>query len=137
MDQVKGLTATLFWKTKEEDTAFIMMRNKKNQFAQLSVSCVEWKNIFVFEIMLKNAKIQIDGLGGSYGKEKLTLYKMKPEMGPPDIKTYEFDEKDLSWQFEMDLFFRNIKNKNYSNKPLLEGLYVLETIKKIYRENKL
>jgi predicted dehydrogenase len=137
MEQVKSFAGTMFWKTPQEDSVFFMMKNKKNQIAHLSVSCVEWKNIFIFEIMLKHAKIQIDGLGGSYGKETLTLYKMKPEMGPPDVKVFDFDEKDVSWQREINEFFKNIKRKNYSNKPLLEGLYVLETIKKIYKENKL
>ena len=28
----------------------------------------------------------ITGLGGSYGKEKLYIYKMLPKMGPPNIK---------------------------------------------------
>lgn len=135
MDQVKSFTGTLFWNTPQEDTAFFMLKNKKNQMAHLSVSCVEWKNLFVFEIMLKTAKIQIDGLGGSYGKEKLTLYKMKPEMGPPDVEEFEFEPTDNSWKYEMDLFFERIQKKNFQNDELLKGLYVLNTIEKIYKEN--
>lgn len=135
MDRVKSFTATKFWNTPEEDTAFFMLRNKKNQLAHLSVSCVEWKNLFVFEIMLKTAKIQIDGLGGSYGKEKLTLYKMKQEMGPPDVEEIEFEGNDNSWLYEMNLFFNRVQKKNYNDDELQNGLYVLKTIKKIYSEN--
>jgi predicted dehydrogenase len=61
---------TLFWDTELEDSAFLLLE-KNNIVAQLSTSCVEWKNIFCFEIMLTTAKLQIDGLGRSYGTEKL------------------------------------------------------------------
>jgi hypothetical protein len=30
---------------------------------------------------MKDAKLHIEGLGGSYGIERLTYYKMLPEMG--------------------------------------------------------
>lgn len=35
MDKVVGFTPTLFWKTKSDDSAFFIMKNKENQFAQL------------------------------------------------------------------------------------------------------
>ena len=40
--------------------------------------------------MEKNGKIEINGLGGSYGTEKVTLYKMLPEMGPPETFSWEY-----------------------------------------------
>jgi len=137
MEDVSGYTSTLFWKTKEEDAAFFMMKNKKNQFAQLSVTCVEWKNIFSFEIMLKKAKIYITGLGKSYGKEKLILYKMKPEMGPPDVEEFEFGDEDISWKEENKIFFEKIKNKDYSPTAIDDADYVLRMVNKIYSQNKL
>jgi len=137
MDQVVGYVGTLYWQTPLEDSAFWLMKNKKGQMAQLSVTCVEWKNIFSFEIMLKNAKIQIDGLGRSYGKEHLTLYKMKPEMGPPDVEEFEFGDEDLSWSIENKLFFDRIAKKDYSPTPLEDARYVLVIIDKIYSKNKI
>lgn len=135
MDEVKGYSSTLFWDTKEEDTTFFIMKNKRAQFAHLSVSCVEWKNIFQFEIMLKSAKIQIDGLGRSYGQEKLTLYTMKPEMGPPEVEVIEYPEYDSSWKDENAIFFEKIEQKDVSPKALQDGLYVWEMIEKIYADN--
>lgn len=134
MNEVTGFTPTLFWDTKLDDSAFFIMRNEKNQYAQLSVSCVEWKNLFQFEIMLKTAKIQIDGLGRSYGKEHLTLYKMKPEMGPPDKEEFDFPEEDNSWKAENDLFFSRIESKDTSPKALEEGLYVWKVIEQLYNK---
>ena len=135
MDEVCGYTGRVFWNTPLEDTAFWVMKNNLGQLAELSVSCVEWKNIFSFEIMLNNAKIQIDGLGRSYGEEKLTLYKMKPEMGPPDVENFSFPEDDLSWKTENNLFFQRIKDNDFSIKPINDARYVLEIINKIYKLN--
>ncbi len=135
MDTVNGFTEKLFWKSDLEDSAFFILKNKKGQIAHLSATCVEWKNIFSFEIMLKTAKIQIDGLGRSYGREKMILYKMKPEMGPPDMEEFVFPDEDLSWNMENKIFFEKIKNKDYSSASINDAIYVLETIGEIYRQN--
>lgn len=135
MNEVYGLVDSLFWKSKLEDSAFFILKDKKGTVAHLSATCVEWKNIFCFEIMLKTAKIQIDGLGGSYGREKLTLYKMKPEMGPPNIEEFLFDEKDTSWQDETTEFFKRIKKKDYNDYSLKDTIYVLSVVEKLYSRN--
>lgn len=135
MNNVVGLISHLFWKSKVEDSAFFILSNKRGQVAQLSATWVEWKNIFSLEIVLKGVKIQIDGLGGSYGREKLTLYKMKPEMGPPDMEEFLFNETDNSWIDENNLFFQRIKQKDYSDDSLKDALYVMSVIKKLYHKN--
>lgn len=135
MDQTTGYVTNLFWKTKLEDAAFLQLRNNLGQIADLSVSCVEWKNIFSFEIMLQKAKIQIDGLGGSYGREKLTLYKMKPEMGPPDVFRFYFEEEDNSWRDENKIFFNRILQKDYNNTSMKDAIYVMSVIDKLYQRN--
>ena len=128
-----GFTEKMFWSKKLEDNAFFILKNKKNQIAHLSASCTEWKNIFVFEIMLEKAKIQINGLGRSYGKESVTLYEMKPEMGPPDIKEINFPEEDTSWRIENKEFFSAIHKRDYSDKKLQEGYYAIKTVFDIYK----
>ncbi|OGY24666.1 MAG: hypothetical protein A2172_03685 [Candidatus Woykebacteria bacterium RBG_13_40_15] len=136
IDKIKSLTSTVFWKTNLEDTAFLLMGNKKGQMVSLSTSCVEWKNIFCFEIMLEKAKIQIDGLSGSYGTERLTLFKMKPEMGLPDVEEISFPAPDLSWKKENEVFFNRIKSKDFSEEPFKQASYVFDIIEKVYKENK-
>lgn len=133
MDQISGVIGSLYWDTPLEDAAFWTMKNKMGQIAQLSVTCEEWKNIFCFEIMLKKAKIQIDGLGRSYGPEKLTLYKMKPEMGPPDVEEFQFPGEDNSWAIENEIFFSRIKSHDYSPDALHDGQYVHHVINKLYK----
>jgi len=132
MNTVIGFTEKMFWSDKLEDNAFFTLKNKKGQVAHLSASCTEWKNTFVFEVMLEKAKIQINGIGRSYGKETITLYKMKPEMGPPDVEEIDFTEEDVSWKLENEEFFNAIKNKDFSDKKLKEGYYAINTVFKIY-----
>lgn len=135
MEVVSGLTSKLFWKSKLEDSAFFILSNTRGQIAELSATCVEWKNIFNFEIMLQRAKLQIDGLGGSYGTERLTIYKMKPGMGPPNTQDFIFQD-DNSWNSENKVFFDSIRKKIYSEKGIKDAMYVLSIVEKLYKRSR-
>ena len=82
--QVQGNIHTFYWEMPVEDNGFMYLQNAAGQVAWLQVSCTEWKNLFSFEIFCKKGKLQVDGIGGSYGTERLTLYRMLPRMGPPE-----------------------------------------------------
>ena len=104
---------TSFWNMEVEDNAFIALRPRKGGMAWLHASWTEWKNTFSFEIALRTAKIDISGLGGSYGTETLTLYEMQPEMGPPPSSIQQWDQSDDSWKKELDDFICSIQDNNY------------------------
>nr|MCR5748431.1 Gfo/Idh/MocA family oxidoreductase [Lachnospiraceae bacterium] len=93
-EEVIGFADTYFWNMPVDDNGFIGLRKKDGRAAWLQVSCTEWKNMFSLEIYCKDAKLQIEGLGGSYGVEKLYHYQMLPEMGPPDTVIYEYPRGD-------------------------------------------
>jgi predicted dehydrogenase len=93
---------TDFWKADVEDNAFLALRPEQGGFAWLHASWTEWKNTFSFELALRDAKIEITGLGGSYGTERLTLYEMSPQMGPPATTAWEFPQPDRSWRQELE-----------------------------------
>ncbi len=107
--EIEGHAASFFWPGKVEDNAFFLLRTTQGQVAHLHASWTEWKNLFSFEIFGRTAKLAIDGLGGSYGTERLTFYKMKPEMGPPEIESWEFPGPDLSWDAELAAFAEDIR----------------------------
>ena len=67
-------------------------------------SWTEWKNLFSLEIFCRTAKLQVDGLAGSYGPQRLTIYSMKPELGPPDVEAIDFPADDESWSREWKQF---------------------------------
>ena len=131
--KVRGHAATYFWTMPVDDNAFLDLQTAKGQTAWLHVSCTEWKNLFSFEIYGRNTKLHIEGLGGSYGVEKLYHYQMKPEMGIPDTSVYEFPGADQSWKIEMAEFFEDIKLKRTPVPGLKEAKASLTVVEKIYR----
>ena len=133
---VEGHAATYFWKMPVDDNAFLSLRNAAGNTAWLQVSCSEWKNLFSLEIYGRDAKLHWEGLGGSYGVERLTYYKMLPQMGPPETTVYEFPRGDESWKIEMAEFVEDIKRKRTPVPGLKEAKAALAVVEKIYRKTK-
>lgn len=106
---VSGFAHTYFWQMPVDDNAFLTLRTASEQTAFLHVSCTEWKNLFSLEIYGRDGKLHIDGLGGSYGVEKLAWYRMLPEMGPPETTTWEYPRGDQSWALEFAEFLEDIR----------------------------
>ena len=130
--KVDGHAATYFWKMPVDDNAFLDLQTAKGQTAWLHVSCTEWKNLFSFEIYGRNTKLHIEGLGGNYGIEKLYHYQMKPEMGIPDTKIYEFPGADQSWKIELAEFQDDIRLKRAPAPGLKEAKAALAVVENIY-----
>jgi predicted dehydrogenase len=131
-DSAIGFNETMFWNMEVEDNAFVTLKNKKNQVAQFHVSCTSWKNTFSFEIFCKTGQISINGLGRSYGIETLTFYKMKPEMGIPDVCEYSWPDEDRSWELEFLDLFDAIKNDREPNGNIYDALESVKLVHKIY-----
>jgi len=132
---IDGHATTYFWDMPVDDNAFLSLRTPAGQTAWLQVSCTEWKNQFSFEIYFKRAKLHIEGLGGSYGLERLSYYRMLPEMGPPDTVIYEFPRSDTSWALELDEFLEDIRCHRVPTPGLREGRQVLEIVERIYEKS--
>ena len=92
---------TRFWKMDVEDNAFLCLRPAAGGTAWLHASWTEWKNLFSLEVAYTTAKLEVTGLGGSYGVERLTRHAMRPQLGPPDTTTWEFPRPDTSWEDEL------------------------------------
>lgn len=132
---VSGFAHTYFWQMPVDDNAFLTLRTAREQTAFLHVSCTEWKNLFSLEIYGRDAKLHIDGLGGSYGVEKLTFYRMLPEMGPPDTTTWEFPRGDQSWALEFAEFLDDIRLDRTPSAGLADARAALAVVEDIYRQS--
>lgn len=132
---VEGHAATFFWDMKVDDNAFLSLRTAKGQTAWLHVSCTEWKNMFSLEIYGRDGKLAVDGLGGSYGTERLTYYKMLPQMGPPETQTWEYPAGDDSWAAETRAFAEEIRQGRTPSPGLQEGIRTLEIVESIYKKS--
>jgi predicted dehydrogenase len=130
--QVQGHAATYYWNMPVDDNAFLSLRTADGRTAWLHVSCTEWKNLFSFEIYFRHAKLQVDGLGGSYGIERLTYYRMLPEMGPPETTIFEFPRGDQSWVYEVNEFLADIQQKRLPRPGIAEGKSVLRVVETVY-----
>lgn len=133
--EVSGFAHTYYWDMPVDDNGFLLLRTAKQQAAFLHVSCTEWKNLFSLEIYGKKAKLQIDGLGGSYGVERLTCYKMLPQMGPPETTIWEYPMGDDSWAVEFREFLEDIRLGRQPEAGLPEAMAALAIVEKIYKES--
>jgi predicted dehydrogenase len=132
---IDGFASTQFWDQELDDNATMILKTIDKKFATLTVSCTEWKNIFCFEIYGKKGKIEINGLGGSYGTERLTYYKVRPEMGPPETVSWEWPFEDKSWELEMQEFLEDIKQNREPEADLEAARKAWRIINKVYAQS--
>lgn len=130
---VDGFASTFFWDMPVDDNAFLTLRTSTGSTAFLHVSCTEWKNLFSLEIYGRSGKLHIEGLGGSYGVERLTWHRMLPEMGPPETEAWEYPRGDRSWELEFGEFQDDIAANRTPAAGLTDARAALAVVEKIYR----
>ena len=104
-----SLLRTHFWKAPVDDNALIVLGEKggvgsTEPWSVLHVSWTEWKNLFSLEIYCREAKFAVDGLTRSYGAQQLCIFRMRPELGPPDVEEIHYPDHDESWAREWEHF---------------------------------
>lgn len=134
--EVAGCVTTCFWDWPVEDNGFAMLRTAGGQIAWLHASCTEWKNLFSLEIYGKQGKLHIEGLGGSYGVERLSFYRMLPCMGPPETTVHEYPGPDASWETEFQHLLECIESGRRPSGDLEDALAALRVVDRLYRQSK-
>ena len=130
--EITGFADTFFWNMPVDDNGFLLLRTPLRQVAFLHASWTEWKNMFSFEIYGKNGKLHIEGLGGSYGVERLAYYRMSAEMGPPETTIWEYPGPDTSWSLEFDAFMKDITLDRYPDPGLHDAVAALRVVESVY-----
>jgi predicted dehydrogenase len=133
--EVNGFAHTYFWDMPVDDNAFMVLKTATKQVAFLHVSCTEWKNTFSWELYGRDGKLQVDGLGGSYGVERLSWYKNLPEMGPPETTIWEYPMADNSRETEMAEFMEDIRGARAPSAGLPDAIAALAVVAKIYTDS--
>ncbi len=131
-ETVEGSAHTYFWNMPVDDNAFMRLTTAAGQTAFLHASCTEWKNLFSLEIYGRTGKLHVEGLGGSYGLERLTYYRMRPEMGPPDATVWEYPPPDRSWAQEFAAFLDDVALRRQPDPGLDAAGAALEVVEAIY-----
>ncbi len=133
--EIEGFSHTYYWDMPVEDNSFMLLKTSQQQVAFLHASCTEWKNLFSMEIYGHQAKLEVSGLGGSYGVEKLAYYAMRPEMGPPDTTIWEYPMQDDSWSVEINEFYQDILLNREPSPGLNDAYKNLEIIQLLYKKS--
>jgi predicted dehydrogenase len=131
--EVQATLRTFFWNVESEDNAFLTLSTSEGQVAWLHATCTEWKNLFSFEIYGRDGKLEINGLGGSYGVESLTFYRMLPEMGPPETTRWEYPFADRSWETETAELVAAIHEGRRPICDAAEALGSMSVIERVYQ----
>jgi predicted dehydrogenase len=116
-----AMLKTQFWDTAVEDNAALILgdaNDRGSPWAMLHVTWTEWKNMFSLEVYCRTAKLQVDGLVRSYGTQCLRIYRMRPELGPPELDERQYPAQDRSWSAE----WQHFANALAGSHPLLGGL---------------
>lgn len=134
---VSAMLGTWFWKVAPlEDNGFALLRTADGQIATLHTSWTQWKNLFRFEIFGHGGYLIVEGLGGSYGLERLTLGRRRPESGPPDEQTWEYPGSDVSWQAEWREFTSAIREQRQPLGNGYDGYQAARVIDAIYESSR-
>jgi predicted dehydrogenase len=129
---VTGHIATFFWDMPVEDNGFLLLRTAEGRVAWMHATWTEWKNTFSFEIFGRDGKLHVEGLGGSYGVERLSYYKMKPSMGPPETTIWEYPGDDGSWRAELQAFAEAVEARRSPPVTLRDAQAALTVVHQIY-----
>jgi len=133
-EQVFAMLQTAVWPIAPlEDNAFGLMRFAGGAVASLHTTWTQWKNLFSFEIFGEKGSLAVDGLGGSYGVERLTIALRNPEGGVPQMSEEVFEGPDTSWELEWADFVGGIRGDlPYMGTPK-EGVEAMSIIDALYR----
>jgi predicted dehydrogenase len=133
-ESVFAVTQTAVWPLGElEDNAFAILRYAGGRIATFHTSWTQWKNLFSLEVFGEQGSLAVDGLGGSYGDETLTIAHRAAQGGAPLMERLVFDGPDLSWRDEWADFVSGIiDGRPYLGGPT-DGVIAMETLAALYR----
>ncbi len=127
-DQVACLTATYGTAQPFEDNAFVLLRGEHGVITSLHSSMTQWRNLFHFEVFGQEGYVSVEGLGGSYGNERLRSAR-RDFIGPFREDVTDFRGEDRSWFEEWKEFVTAIKE---DREPIGNGQDGLEALRLVY-----
>jgi predicted dehydrogenase len=126
LDEVACMSSNHYYKKmKHDDDGMAIFRAKSGATASLHTTLAQWKNLFSFEVFGDEGYVIVEGLGGSYGEERLIFGKKDFER-PFKEEIIYYRGQDKSWKEEWKEFLSAIEEKR---RPLGDGLDGLEALR--------
>ncbi len=124
--EVACMTGVEYFKKQAlDDNGMAVFRMKSGATASLHASLTQWKNLFSFEVFGEDGYAQVEGLGASYGTERLVTGRRDFDAPFQDTIT-EFRGGDVSWKEEWKEFVRAIEERR---EPMGNGHDGLEAMR--------
>lgn len=118
-----------------DDNGMAMFRSARGAIAMLHSSLTHWKNLFSFEIMGEDGYFTIEGLGASYGTERLIVGK-RDFSAPFEDLVIEYRGGDSSWQSEWNEFKSAISEGRDPLGSAADGLAAVRITQAAYHAEK-
>lgn len=131
--EVSAFLQTAFWPVEVEDNAFVLLRTAAGQVASLHASWTQWRNLFSLELCGSEGYLMAEGLGGSYGTERLTIGRRAEDFGPPSEQVVEFNGSDSSWADEWEAFVQAVRKGTSPAATGRDALAALRLAEAAYR----
>lgn len=133
IERVYGVTSTVAWPIAPlEDNGFALLHARGGAVASLHTSWTQWRNLFRLEIFGDRGSVTVEGLGGSYGDECLTLHTRRAEGGRPDEEARTYPPEDVSWAAEWREFCAAVAERRAPLGTADDGLAVARIVDGIY-----
>jgi predicted dehydrogenase len=114
-----------------EDNGFVLLQSSSGVVASVHSSLTQWTNLFEFEVFGERGSLSVQGLGASYGVEKLVVSLHDPT-GPFSHETIEYRGGDSSWKSEWDEFVLALDEKRRPLGDGADGLAAMEIVSAAY-----
>ena len=119
-----------------EDNGMALFRSSHGALATLHSSLTHWKNLFSFELIGEDGYFEVEGLGASYGTERLIVGK-RDFNAPFQDHVIEYRGGDTSWQSEWREFKQAIAEDRNPLGSDIDGLEAVRATLAAYHAEKL
>jgi predicted dehydrogenase len=116
-----------------EDSGSATIISRSGVLISIRTNIISWKNTFWFEAIFEDGYIHVDGLGQSYGLQKLIVGK-KHYSDPFNFHVTEFRGSDVSWRNEWENFRKKVQSDEKTNN-IQDGVAAMSVIEELYKSS--
>jgi predicted dehydrogenase len=134
--EVACMTGTLYFTEQAlDDSGMAIFRAANGATASLHTTLTEWQNRFSFEVFGEDGYARVEGLGGSYGEEKLIVGSRDFTAPFEDTVTY-YRGGDKSWGAEWKEFKAAVEEKRRPIGDVDDGVAAMRIALTAYESEK-